>query len=291
MRLTTIVLSPLLFSAALGALSTTLITGEEIPTVVGWPFDAIEAAKRQEAAAQMLGAPVVLKSALPGGQIITWRLIPAGRFIMGSPTNEDWHEGDERLHPENIAKSFYMMETQLTTGQYQALLQRVPSAGGESQLPAGLPYRDAVDVVLPALRALTDLPQGWTVVLPDRVRLEYASRAGVATMNNGGNKESDLDAYGWYAGNSGGKVHPVALKKPNAWGIYDMLGNRWHWIWYAPGGYGDKSTKDHLVYGGDKSSPGKSNGARLANLMISEKVEGARYLLLPPGDALPPGHP
>lgn len=281
-------IATLLSASLIGA----VLAAAEVNPADAWPFDAAEAVRRQEEAAKAIGAPVVLKTPLANGVVIRWRFIPAGRFMRGSPASEDGHEGDETLRAEVISKSFYLMETQLTVGQYQALLQRAPADGAEAGLPAGIPYRDAVDVVLPALRdAKLPIPVGWTIILPDRVRLEYAARAGVATMNTGGDQESDLDAYGWYRGNSGGKPHPVGLKKPNAWGILDPIGNRWHWLWVGVGGYGDSSTKDHLVYGGTAASPGKGNGTRLANIMISDRPEGARYALLPPGDTLPKGHP
>jgi formylglycine-generating enzyme required for sulfatase activity len=135
------------------------------------------------------------------------------------------------------------------------------------------------------------LPDGWTVIVPDRARLEYAARAGVATMNPGGDREEDLDAYGWYAGNSGKAVHPVGQKKPNAWGIFDPIGNRWHWFWRGNSSYGDASPKEHAVYGGSALTNGRGNGTRLANIMISSKPEGVRFVLLLPGDTIPEGHP
>jgi len=59
--------------------------------------------------------------------------------------------------------------------------------------------------------------------LPTEAEWEYACRAGgppIQPMN-----EKQLDAVAWYAGNSKDKPHPVGKKKPNAWGLYDMLGN------------------------------------------------------------------
>jgi formylglycine-generating enzyme required for sulfatase activity len=111
-------------------------------------------------------------------------------------------------------------------------------------------------------------------------------------MNPGGNTEADADTYAWVKANSDNKMHPVAQKKPNAWGLYDVIGNRWHWVWVGPtGGYGDLSTDNHLVYGGSYHTPANGNGARLANIMISKKPEGARFALIREGAAVPKGHP
>ena len=258
-----------------------------------WPFNSAEAQRQQKETADALKQPVSLQiSIAKGGPSINWRLIPAGKFQMGSPASEPGHEGDERLHPETIAEPFYMMETQLTVEQYRALMNAEPADGakeGEATIPAGVSYRDTVDKVLPALAKLA--PAGWKVILPDQARLEYAARAGVATMNPGGDKTADADAYAWTRENSGKKVHPVAKKLPNAWGLFDVIGNRWHWFWRDGKGYGDASTKDHIVYGGTYSAESGGNGARLANIMISSKAEGMRFALIRADAAVPKGHP
>ena len=85
------------------------------------------------------------------------------------------------------------------------------------------------------LRKLT----GVAFDLPTEAQWEYACRAGTATaFNNGRNmastySTSDLDEIGWFAGNSTtngvAQPHEVGLKKPNAWGLYDMHGNMFEW--------------------------------------------------------------
>ena len=248
-----------------------------------WPFDPAEAARRQAETAQATKQLVVLKTPLgeKDGPVLTWHLIPAGRFIIGSPATEQGHEGDERQRPVTISEPFYMMETQLTVGQYRALMQAEPSDAGDGsdpQLPAGILYRDTVDSVLPALARLS--PAGWKVILPDHARLEYAARAGVATMNPGGERPEDAAPFAWTRENSGNKVHPVKQKRPNAWGLHDVIGNRWHWFWREGAGYGNDSVKDHFVYGATFRAESGGNGARLANIMISDKPEGARFALI-----------
>ncbi|WP_329085849.1 formylglycine-generating enzyme family protein [Streptosporangium sp. NBC_01469] len=71
--------------------------------------------------------------------------------------------------------------------------------------------------------------------LPSEAEWEYACRAGTSGVCYG-----ELDEIAWYGGNSGGEVHDVATRAPNAWGLHDMIGNVWEWCWdlYDPGVYG-----------------------------------------------------
>jgi len=65
--------------------------------------------------------------------------------------------------------------------------------------------------------------------LPREAEWEYAARAGTPTRFWSGDGEVDLARVGWYAGNSGSAVHPVAEKPANPWGLHDVHGNVWEW--------------------------------------------------------------
>ncbi|MFC8079451.1 formylglycine-generating enzyme family protein [Streptomyces sp. NPDC057307] len=71
--------------------------------------------------------------------------------------------------------------------------------------------------------------------LPSEAEWEYACRAGTPGVRYG-----ELDEIAWHRGNSGDRVHGVATRAPNAWGLHDMIGNVWEWCWdvYDPEVYG-----------------------------------------------------
>ncbi len=173
-------------------------------------------------------------------------LIPAGSFIMGSPSNEAGRDNHERQHQVTLTKEFYIQTTELTQWQWKAVMGGNPSwfsdCGDDCPVE-----KVSWDDVQEFIRRLNQKEGIDKYRLPTEAEWEYAARAGSTTaFANGGITElvcghdSNLDAMGWYCGNSGKKTHPVAQNKPNAWGLFDMHGNVWEmcqdWFGKYPSG-------------------------------------------------------
>jgi formylglycine-generating enzyme required for sulfatase activity len=178
---------------------------------------------------------------LGGGVTMKLVLIPAGKFMMGSPDSEQGRNKSEGpQHEVVISKPFYMGVTEVTQAQYEAVMGTNPSN-----------FKDATNPV--EMVSLTDATEfckklsektGQAVRLPTEAEWEYACRAGSNTRFSFGDSDSILGDYAWWQSNSGGKTHPVGQKKPNAWGLYDMHGNVWEWCANWLGSYSSGSATD-----------------------------------------------
>lgn len=190
-------------------------------------------------------------------------LIPAGTFQMGSTTGGS----DERpVHSVTISRSFYMQKTEVTQGQWRAVMGNNPSyfsTCGDTCPVETVSWND-IQTFLTTLNSQTP---GVTYRLPTEAEWEYAARAGTT-----GETYGTLDAIAWHSGNSLSKTHAAAGKLANAWGLYDMIGNVWEWVndWY--GSYTSASVTDpigpatgtyRVLRGG--SWGGSSYGARAAD--------------------------
>ncbi|WP_040586555.1 formylglycine-generating enzyme family protein [Sciscionella marina] len=128
--------------------------------------------------------------------------------------------------------------------------ERPGTAHGDELPVEGVSWWDAVRFcntlseqagLTPAYRI--DFPAGlteWDTAangyrLPTEAEWEHACRAGST-----GPRYGELGEIAWYRDNSAERIHPVAGKRANAWGLYDMLGNTWDWCWdlYDPAVYG-----------------------------------------------------
>ncbi len=175
---------------------------------------------------------------LPAGTLVTKTLagvtfvfsfIPAGSFLMGSPDTDTEAYSDEKpQHQVTLTKPFLMLRNEVTQAQYEAVMGTNPSyfTGDTARPVEPVSWYDAVSFCA----RLSQLESGATYRLPTEAEWEYAARAGTTTRRYGA-----IDDIAWYSGNSSSTTHPVKQKLPNAWGLYDMLGNVWEWTgdWYG----------------------------------------------------------
>ncbi len=185
--------------------------------------------------------PTLLEIPLTGEITIRMRWIAPGNFIMGSPADELGRVANENQVEVTLTKGFYLAETELTQEQWSAVKSSNPSAFRGENLPVEtITWQDAYDftqAMQKHVKDITTIPAGAKFSLPTEAQWEYACRAGSTTALYNGKELSTteleicplLDEIAWYGGNAKGRTQPVATRKPNAWGLYDMHGNVWEW--------------------------------------------------------------
>ena len=174
-------------------------------------------------------------------------LIPAGKFMMGSPETEKNRADDEFQHEVTITKPFYIGKYEVTQEQWKAVMGINPSEIKGAKLPlTNVSWVMCQDFI----KKLNDKTNGG-YRLPTEAEWEYACRGETTTIYFFGNEITPKDAN--FGGSNLGKAVPVASKKANAYGLHDMHGNIWEWCedWY--GAYPEgKATDPKGVEVGDK---------------------------------------
>jgi formylglycine-generating enzyme required for sulfatase activity len=166
--------------------------------------------------------------------------IPAGQFPMGCSEGVKPVEcGPEEKprHAVQITKGFEIGKTEVTQKQWQAVMGSNPSQNSDrDDLPVETVTFEDVQAFLTKLNARND---GYLYRLPTEAEWEYAARAGNADQFGGARVANSLaryappDEWAWY---NVEQTNPVAVRKANAWGLYDIRGNVNEWVqdWYDP---------------------------------------------------------
>ncbi len=182
------------------------------------------------------------------GMEFVW--IPAGTFLVGSPMHEEGRVFGERQHEVRISEGFWIGKYEVTQGGWVAVMGTNPSRFSNCgpRCPVERVSWDDTQEFIRRLKS-RESGNGYVYRLPTEAEWEYTARAGTP-----GARYGELGAIAWYSANSGDRTHPVGQKRPNAWGLHDMLGNVWEWTkdWY--GAYPSGTVTDP---GGPESGAGR----------------------------------
>ncbi len=195
-----------------------------------------------------------------GVKPLVLKRIPAGTFVMGSPSNESGRYSDEGpQHQVTITKDFYLGKYEVTQAQWRAVMGSNParSYGVGNDYPV---YYVSWNDCQTFITRLNGMGLG-TFRLPTEAEWEYACRAGTTTRFYWGDSEAEdiMKQYCWYFRNANDGywtnphadeegTQPVGLKIPNDFGLYDMSGNVWEWCTdYYDSGYYSRTPESDPV--------------------------------------------
>ena len=193
--------------------------------------------------------------------------IPAGKFKIGSTITASKINTYETPQKEIALDAFWMSATEVTRDVFDVFLKDENTSqnadvdaitrpspqyvdltwgmGKEGGYPANSMSQYAALMFCKWLYKQT----GIFYRLPTEAEWEYASRAGATTPYYFGADPNMLSKYAWFQKNSANKYQKVAQKLPNAWGLYDMLGNLMEWTTdhYVPNRYASIESNNPMV--------------------------------------------
>jgi formylglycine-generating enzyme required for sulfatase activity len=166
----------------------------------------------------------------PGTVGFVW--VNSGSFMMGSPESEvgrnSFAKWEEVQHRVTITRGFWISDHEVTQGEYRSVMGRNPNTVRDDNLPVtNVKWGEAVqycEVLTNREKLANRITDRQAYRLPTEAEWEYACRAGSTDARYG-----NLNEIAWITTGIESSLRSVCTKKPNAFGLYDMLGNAWEW--------------------------------------------------------------
>lgn len=181
-----------------------------------------------------------------GSDGTTMVLIQEGYFNMGAPNDV----GQEDEHPQHKVwvDSFYIDLCDVTFDQYDRYLEK---NGGKKPYDEG--WGEGRPVINISWYESKKYCKSLGKRLPTEAEWEKACRGGKDTIYFWGNSDAQADVYAWFDKTSGNMTHPVGEKKPNPYGLFDIVGNVWEWC-------SDRYAENYYANSIEKNPKGSDKG-------------------------------
>lgn len=156
--------------------------------------------------------------------------VQAGKFLMGSPTNESQRFSNEGpQHEVSISKGFWMGKTEVTNEHWNKLLPESPRLGPQNMPVNTVSWTEASYFCQALNKNEGVLLPDYEARLPTEAEWEFACRAGSSHAFSFGPNSQNLGNHSWYGRNANGVPHPVGVQSSNRFGLHDMHGNLREW--------------------------------------------------------------